>query len=165
MTLFIEGERFSEETDASDPTIRRVEIRLRMALTEPTASAPPQTPALLEFVLDTAADCANVFPDDLVTSAISPNGSPAGWVDVILMDGSTTQLPLRNLTLWLYSNLPGLANQPYRIDPGSGVVVLPKPHPSVKTKVRSLLGMGPLLDAGLRIELNAHTRQFSIWVP
>ncbi len=165
MALFIENKPFSEEIDASDPTLRRVEVRLPIAITERTASAPPQTPTLLEFVLDTAADYANVFPDDLTASSIPLAGPSGGFVTIILMDGSTIERPMRNVTLWLYSNVPDLANQPYRIDPNGGAVVLPEPEPEVAALVRPLLGMNPLLDGGLRIELNAQTRCFSVWVP
>jgi hypothetical protein len=81
------------------------------------------------------------------------------------MDGSVVEQPTRDVTLWLYSNMPESANRPYRIDLNGGVVILPHPAPEVQNFVRPLLGMNPLLDAGLRIELNAQTRCFSVWVP
>jgi hypothetical protein len=162
-------EPFSEEeiTDASGNTFWRIEIRLRMALTERTASVPPENPALLEFVLDTAADYATVFPDDLSASGIPFAGPSGGFVTLTLMDSSRVQCPMRNVALWLYGNVPGLENQPYRIAPNGGVLILPQPDPNHPdaADLHPLLGMNPLVDAGLKIEINSQTRLFSVWVP
>ncbi|MBI1927117.1 hypothetical protein HYR99_23105 [Candidatus Poribacteria bacterium] len=164
MILFIANEPFSEEVNPSDPTIRRMEIRLRMVITEPTVSTPPPTSSPLEFVLDTGADYASVFEDDLAVCGISLAAPSGGWITLVLGDGSAIQRPMQDVTLWLYSNIPALANQPYRIDPNGGVVVLPARTPDM-ADLCSLLGMNPLLDGRLRIELNAETRRFSVWVP
>lgn len=164
MTLFIVDEPFSEKVDPSDPMIRRVEIRLRMAITEPTVSTPPLTSSPLEFVLDTGADYASVFEDDLAAWGIHLAAPSGGWITIVLGDGSTIQRPMQDVTLWLYSNIPGLANQPYRIDPNGGVIVLPARTPDM-ADLCSLLGMNPLLDGRLRIDMNAETRCFSVWVP
>jgi hypothetical protein len=163
LTLFIADGPFYEGEDVgpSGEPFRIVEIRLRMAITEPSIPDPPQTPTLLEFVLDTGADYANVSPDHLATCGIPLVGPPGGKVPLTLADGSNTEGWRRDVTLWLYSNMPELEDQPFRIDPSMGVVVFPESDPLV----RPLLGMSPLLEAGLRIDVSFSTRRFSVWVP
>lgn len=167
MRLFIKDQpfHFYEEVDLSNQQLQRVEIRLKLTITEPNVKAPPQEPVLFDFVLDTAADYASVFPSNLGDSGIPVKGPSGGEVALILMDGSTIIRCMRDVTLWLYSSQTGLTNQPYRIDPNGGVVVLPEPNVEVAPLVLPLFGMNPLLDAGLRIELNAQTRLYSVWVP
>lgn len=163
--LFIENEPFSVEIYPGAPPIRQVEVRLRIALTKPTVLHAPPASAALPFVLDTAADYANVFPETLAAFGIPLEGPSGGYVRVILMDGSEVELPRRDVTLWLYSNIPALEHEPYRIELNGGVVVLPAPDPDIAAFVKPLLGMNPLVDAVLRLELNAQTRRFSVWVP
>ena len=165
MPLFIQDEPFTVEIDPMEPEIQRVEIRLRIALTEPIASTPPESVKSRVFVLDTAADYASIFPDDLVESALPAAGPLGGLIPVILWDGSQIERPMRDVTLWLYSNLPELENHPYRIDLNGGVVVLPTPASQVVNLLKPLLGMNALLDGNLRVELNCRTRHFSIWIP
>jgi hypothetical protein len=170
MGLFIADDAFyfyeEKETDAPAlPPLQRVEIRFRMAITEPTVTNPPETPVFREFVLDTAADYANVFPADLEASGIPLEGPSGGEHPIILWDGSIAKGHMRDVTLWLYSNLPELANQPYRIDLHPGVLVLPAPDPDYADLVRPLFGMSALLDGGLEVHLNAQTQRFSVWVP
>jgi hypothetical protein len=165
MRLFIHDQPFSEEQDPDDPTLRRVEVILRIAITEPTVAVPPVNPTLIDFALDTGSDYANVYPDDLSASGIPPEGFSGGRVTVVLSDGSTTVRPMRGVTLWLYSNLPELAGQPWRMDVNRGVVVLPASTDAVAPYVGALFGMNPLIDAGLRIDLDAKRLRFSVWVP
>ena len=163
MKLFIQDEAFFG-IDPSNPTPQHVEIRLSMAITEPDIPEPPATTTTLDFVLDTGADDALVFPNDLLDFGIIPEeGVSGGKETFILADGSKIELSRRDVTLWLYSNIPGLEDQPYPIDLNGGVVVFPDPDPGVN--VSPLLGMNPLLDAALKIEINAQTQQFSVWVP
>ena len=156
MTLFIADEPFfeGEVEDPSGEPFQFVEIRLRMAITEPNALAPPEAPALLEFVLDTGGDYVYVSPEHLVACGVPLEGPSGGKVLLTLADGSNTEGWRWDVTLWLYSNMPELENQPYRIDPNMGVLVFPESVPLA----RPLLGLNPLLDARLRIELNFLTR-------
>ena len=165
MRLFIEDEPFAEELDPEEQSIRRVEIRLKVAITEPMVAAPPQEVKPLEFVLDTASDYATVFPNDLWTSGLSVAGPSGGWVTIILWDGSGIKRPMRDVTLWLYSNLPSFENQAHRIDLNGGVVVLKVPDPDVANLVKPVLGMNALLDAGVQIKLDCRAKHFSVWIP
>jgi hypothetical protein len=163
MPLFILDDSFREE-EAVNPQgepFRHVEICLRVAITEPTASGPPDPPHLLEFVLDTGGDCATVTCDHLADSGISLAGPSGGWISVAWSDGRSTLEQTRDVTLWLYSNLPEWKDKPYRIELNGGVIVLTR----TKSEMRPLFGMNPLLESGLRIELNAQARKVSVWIP
>lgn len=177
MPLFIKNVRFSEEiVKDSDEILRRIDIRLRIAITKPSVSAPPKSPVILEFVLDTGADYANVFPSQLLHSNIIPDSS-GGKVPLILYDGSMIFVNMCDVTFWLYSNLKEFHHKPFKIDLNGGVVILPENQTQKKNGEKDLknstidnlpnplLGMNVLIDAGLKIELNAQTHRYSVWTP
>lgn len=163
MTPFISDQPFTIEFSQKDPTIRWVEIRLRMAITEPwdSASAPS---SFIDFVLDTGSDYAKVFPQHLDAFGINPDTGPSGgWVDVYLADGTKTEGKMRDATLWLFGNSTEGKTDPYPIELSRGLVVIPKTEGSANSP--PVLGMNPLIDAGLRIELDAERQKFSAWIP
>jgi hypothetical protein len=167
MILFIADEKFAIESDSRDPEIERVEMRLRIAITEPQVKSAPPRSESIEFVLDTGSDYAGVFPRNLATFDIPRDGPVTGWVDVSTIIGRETYGPMRAVILWLYGNVAGSENQAYPIYLKKGVVILPEldePN-STAPNLRPLLGMNALIAAKLRIELDTKTRRFSAWVP
>jgi len=177
MPLFIKKARFSEEIiKDSDDILRRIDIRLPIAITKPSVSVPPRSPVIFEFVLDTGADYANVFPSQLLHSSIIPDAS-GGMVPLLLYDCSMIFVNMCDVTLWLYSNLKEFRNKPFRIDLNGGVVILPENQIQKKNSENDhnnstrdnlpnpLLGMNALIDAGLKIELNAQSHRYSVWTP
>ena len=163
--LFIDREEFSVESDASDPRIQRVEICIKIGLTEPYAGAPPPLADARLFVIDTGSDYSSVFLDDLIESGLPVRGPGGGQVRMILYDGSEVVRRRRDVTLWLYSNLRDAAPSPLRIDLSGGVIILPTPAPNIARLLKPVLGMKPLLDAGVRVDLDFGARRFSIWAP
>ena len=163
MTPFISDQPFTVEFDDKDPTIQRVELRLRMAITEPWSSLSDPS-ASIEFVLDTGTDYAEVFPQHLKAFGIDPETGPSGgWVDILLINGKKTEGRMRDATLWLFGNSSDGETHPYPIELSRGLVVIPKHDDSVN--LLPVLGMNPLIDAGLRIELDAERQKFSAWIP
>lgn len=163
MTPFISDQPFTVEFDNHDPTIRRVEIRLRAAITEPNRSLSDPS-ASIEFVLDTGADYAEVFPQHLNAFGIDPETGPSGgWVDVRLLNGQKTAARMRGAKLWLFGDSSDGETHPYPIELSRGLVVIPKLDDSID--LLPVLGMNPLIDAGLRIELDAERQKFSAWIP
>lgn len=163
MPLFIHDAPFREKdaADSQGELFRYMEICLLIAITEPSAFGPPESPYLLEFVLDTTSNYAVVSSEHLVDSGLSLAGPSGGWIPVTALDGSITSEQTRDVSLWLYSNLIQWRDKPYRIEPNGGVIVFSQK----KKETRPLLGLNPLLDSGLRIELDARMRTLSVWVP
>jgi hypothetical protein len=162
VTLFIRDEPFFQGI-GTDPLSGKqfpyVEIRLWVGLTEPTANHPPSKSTALSFVLDTGADYALVSRDHLDACGMPRSGLFGGFVTLTLADGTLTEGEKCNVTLWLFSNRSN--SPPHQLDPnGKGVVLWPGSSPLV----RPLIGMNPLLGAGVRIELNFLTQKFSLWV-
>lgn len=175
MHLFIKDEPFSVEPAGSGSELQRVEIRVRAAMSEPTAEAPASPDAFLEFILDTGTDYASVYPENLDLFGLTPEGPAAAVIEVTMMDNHKVFAPTRDVTLWLYSNIDGREGTPHPIYLKQGVVVLPAPDPPAEAPgstaeasppcLRPLLGMNCLLDAELRIEIDAGSRRFSAWIP
>lgn len=175
MIPFIEGEPFSIEHDASDPTTQHVEIRLRVVMTEPTAEAPEPSSTPLEFVLDTGADYTSVYPEHLDAFGIPLEGPSGGPVEVTTIDDRTFWAPTRAVTLWLFGNIAGQEYSAYPVSLSRGVVILPGYDSSAETAdpvattgetgLQPLLGINSLLDARLKVEIDADSRRFSAWIP
>jgi hypothetical protein len=167
MKLFLDNIPFSEEPreDLYGRPLRHVVILLPITMIEPDAHAPPEAPTRLEFVLDTAADYTVVSRKDLAVSGIDPDGPKGGEMLGIMADGSIDRFEMRDVTLWLHSNLPDYSTQPKRIDLNGGVVIRPDPNPNEFPPARPLLGINALLDGRLRILLDADIKRCSVWVP
>ncbi len=161
MPLFIQDAPFFEG-EASDPDGQKflyTEVRLPMAVTEPVASNPPQD-SNVDFVLDTGADIATVSQGHLDDAQFPVLGPSGGRIWVTWANGNETRERTRDATLWLYSNMKNKLPQ-YKIELNGGVVVSNAP----KSKIQPLLGLNALIEAGLRIELDAERQLVSVWIP
>ncbi len=157
-TLLIDDEPFyeGEAVDEHGQPFQFVEIQLSIAITEPNVAVPPERPALMPFVVDTGSDYAILCENHLTHCGIPMDGPSGGEVELAMANDSRDSGRLRDVRLWIYSNRAGIG--PYPIDVNQGVVVMPPQERSV----RALLGIYPLLDAGLKFELNFSTRRFSV---
>jgi hypothetical protein len=126
-----------------------------MAITEPTADDVPERPNIA-FVLDTGADYAQLSFSHLLDCGLPREGPSAGSVGILLADGSNTRGTMRDVNLWLFSNRPGVGpvcmESKVAITPDRGELARP------------VLGILPLLHAGLLIELDFAAQRFSVWI-
>ena len=67
---------------------------------------------------------------------------------------------MRDARLWLFGNSSDRETHPYPIELSRGLVVIPKDDNSIN--LLPVLGMNPLIDAGLRIELDAERQKFCV---
>jgi hypothetical protein len=163
MPLFIKDVPFfqGQGTNPEGEEFEYVEVRLPMSITEPVGSNPPDD-FNVDFVLDTGSDTAIVSQDHLRDSHIPLSGASGGRIWVTWADGTKTLEQTRDASLWLYSNLSQWKDRPpYKIELNGGVVVCKES----KSSIRPLLGLNQLVDAGLRIELDAEKQLISVWVP
>jgi hypothetical protein len=74
------------------------------------------------------------------------------------------QAPVRRADLWLTSNIPGTV--PFLLPLGRGVAFrdqqVATPEPEYH---RALVGIRPLIRAGLKVELDFAGRTLSVWTP
>ncbi|HZW33320.1 MAG TPA: hypothetical protein VFF52_21560 [Isosphaeraceae bacterium] len=78
--------------------------------------------------------------------------------------GAKTQAPVRLANLWLLSTIAHQA--PFLLRLVGGIVFNDKrvvtPDPELH---RALIGMRPLIRAGLKLEVDFASRTFSLWTP
>jgi hypothetical protein len=79
--------------------------------------------------------------------------------------GRGERLPLRNVDLWLFSNIPALQYHPFQITLSRGVAFRNVDHLLDPESNCPLVGMGALVQAGLRVQLDCATRTVSVWIP
>lgn len=139
-------------------------VRLPVLLSPPSASplpgAQPQG-----WVVDTGftgdgfawrhhLEGAGLDPDVDRDAPVSLRSSAASGV---------LQMPVRRADIWLASNRH---HPPFRLDLGPGIVFrdqsVASPDPEFH---RALLGMRPLIRAGLKFELDFAGRTVSVWTP
>lgn len=86
---------------------------------------------------------------------------------MITADGARFWRPTTRVKLWLYSNIPELERDPYPvyISPSLPFQDGPLPTHIDANYFLPLLGLGPVLRAGLDIRINPGGDSISVWVP
>jgi hypothetical protein len=142
-------------------------IVLSILLTEPGLTVPPATATAQVWVFDTGTRGeAFAWRHHLVSAGLDPDVDRLPLpVTITSALAGRESLPVRRALLWLVSNLPALAGTPWRLEllpglPFRDVATLPDPEFH-----RPLLGLRPLLRAGLRIELEFAQKTLSLWTP
>jgi hypothetical protein len=79
--------------------------------------------------------------------------------------GQQLTVPLREVDLWLLSNLPALQGAPFRLPLADGLPFRDVPQLPDPEFHRPLIGMRALRRAGLRVELDFAQDTISVWTP
>jgi len=98
---------------------------------------------------------AGVDPDDLLS----------GPYPVVSPLGVRKNYPVREVDLWLFSNIRGFEKSPWRIVLQTGVYfqnIASLPHPELNAP---LLGMRALENSGLKIKIDFPGKNVSVWIP
>jgi hypothetical protein len=142
-------------------------IVLPFLLAEPNLLAPPAGLAPENWVMDTGNRGEGyAWRHHLILAGLDPDQNRlAHPVTITAVVGGKTSVPIRQADLWLVSNLPALANQPYRIAlqrglPFQDVTTIPDPYFQ-----RPLVGIRALRSAGLRVEIDFAHDTISVWTP
>jgi hypothetical protein len=142
-------------------------VVLPVLLTEAGLPAPPGDAAPQLWVFDTGARGeAFAWRHHLLSAGLDPNTErllPPRTITSAV--GGKELVPVRRALVWLVSNLPPLQGQPYPLElkdglPFRDVPALPDPQFH-----RPLLGLRPLLRAGLRVDLDFRAKALSLWTP
>jgi hypothetical protein len=167
MPLFIDRLPFHCWTDASrSPPLSYWTVVLPFVVAEPSLSVPPAVSLVQDWVLDTGnRGEALAWRHHLLQAGLDPDQRrlPRSMTIRTVM-GSVT-VPVRDVDLWLVSNLPGQPLEPYRIMlhrglPFQDTPALPDPHFQ-----RPFVGMRALRAAKLRVEIDFEHDTVSVWTP
>jgi hypothetical protein len=90
---------------------------------EPGLPAPPPAVQPQEWVLDTGnTGEAFAWRQHLTAAGLDPDTGRAGILAITSSLGGKKQfVPIRQADLWLVSNIPALANSPYRLEAFPGI--------------------------------------------
>jgi hypothetical protein len=142
-------------------------IVLPVLLTEANLPAPP--PGLLpqEWALDTGNRGEGyAWRHHLIQAGLDPDQNRLPQpVAITAAVGGKTLVPIRQVDLWLVSNLPVSPPDPYRIVlhrglPFQDVPTIPDPQFQ-----RPLIGIRAMRAAGLRVEIDFAHDTVSVWTP
>ena len=167
MPLFIDRLPFDSWTDATrSPPLTYWTVVLPIMVAEPTLLVPPPVAQVQTWVLDTGnRGEAFAWRHHLLQAGLDPDqGRLPQPMTIRTVTGKVT-VPVRDVDLWLVSNLPGQPLEPYRL-------VLHRGLPFQDTAAvldpqfqRPLLGIRALRTAGLRVEIDFANDTVSVWTP
>jgi hypothetical protein len=167
MPLFIDRLPFHVWTDQTrTPPLTYWTVVLPVLVTEPTLTAPPPAAQVQEWAVDTAnRGEAFAWRHHLIQAGLDPDQGRLPQPLTIRTVAGQISVPVRDVDLWLVSNLPGSPLPPYRIVlqrglPFQDVTTIPDPQFQ-----RPLIGIRALRTARLRVEIDFDNDTISLWTP
>ncbi len=167
MPLFIDQLPFHCWTDPTrSPSLSYWTVVLPVLVTEPSLTGPPPVTGVQDWVLDTGnRGEAFAWRHHLLQAGLDPNqGRLPQPMTIRTVTGKVT-VPVRDVDLWLVSNLPLSPPDPYRIVIHRGLPFLDvqiRPDPQWQ---RPLIGIRALRTAGLKVEIDFAHDTVSVWTP
>jgi hypothetical protein len=167
MPLFIDRLPFHCWTDPTrSPPLTYWSVVLPVMVAEPTLTAPPPVALVQEWLLDTGnRGEAFAWRYHLLSAGLDPDHGRSPQPMTIRTLTGKAIVPVRDVDLWLVSNLPVSPPDPYRIVlhrglPFMNTASLPDPHFQ-----RPLIGIRALRSAGLKLEIDFAHDVVSVWTP
>ena len=165
MPLFIDRLPFDCWIDATrSPPLPYWTIVLPVMMAEPSLTVPPPVSRVQAWVLDTG-NRGEAFArrHHLMQAGIDPDQGRMPQPMAIKTVTGKIVVPVRDVDLWLVSNVSGLT--PYRIVlhrglPFHDTPTVPDPHFQ-----QPLIGIRALRSAGLRVEIEFAHDTISVWTP
>jgi hypothetical protein len=167
MPLFIDRLPFDHWTDATrSPPLSYWTVILPVMLTEPSLVAPPPVALVQEWVLDTGnRGEAFAWRHHLVQAGLDPDLGRLPQPMTIRTVTGRASVPVRDVDLWLVSNVPGQPLEPYRIVLHRGLPFQDTPALPDPRFQRPLVGIRALRAARLRVEIDFAQDTVSVWTP
>jgi hypothetical protein len=167
MPLFIDRLPFHTWVDATRTPHRITWTAvLPVILAEPTLLTAPPIAGVQEWALDTGnRGEAFAWRHHLVQAGLDPDVRRLPQRLTIRTATGQALVPVRDADLWLVSNVPSLAQTPFRIVlraglPFSDTTAVPDPEYQ-----RPLIGLRAMRTAGLRVEIDCAADTVSVWTP
>jgi hypothetical protein len=145
----------------------RMTTSLPALLSEPAPERRPRDMEPQRWVFDSGCSGEGlIWRRHLVESGLDPSRLRVGSHTIHGVTGSL-QAPIRSSSLWLFSNIPTLRLHPYRIplNPGIPFRDAEWPEEDMSYHHPPILGIEPLMRAGLRLHIDFRRRTLSVWVP
>jgi hypothetical protein len=167
VSLFIDRLPFHRWTDFTrSPPWSQWTIVLPIVLTEPVLLNPPAVTGEIDWVLDTGnRGEAFAWRQHLIDAGLDPDQGRMPLPMVIRTVAGTLTVPVRDVDLWLVSNIPALRPSPYRMVLHRGLPfhdVTTRPDPPFQ---RPIIGIRALRAVGLKIEIDFAKDTISVWTP
>jgi|GEM_PF-2124963 len=167
MPLFIDRLPFHRWTDPTrSPPLSYWTVVLPVMVAEPSLTGPPPVAQVQEWALDTGnRGEAFAWRHHLLLAGLDPDQGRLPLPMTILTVAGKVTVPVRDVDLWLVSNLPGSPPPPYRIVLRRGLPFLDVatiPDPQFQ---RPLIGIRTLRTARLKVEMDFDQDTVSVWTP
>jgi hypothetical protein len=165
--LFIDRLPFDCWTDPTrQPPLTYWTVVLPVMVTEPSLSTPPTVSVVQHWVLDTGnRGEAFAWRYHLLQAGLDPDQGRQPRPMTIRTVAGRMSVPVRDVDLWLVSNLPGAPPAPYRIVLHRGLPFQDTPAVPDPQFHRPLIGIRALRSAGLRVEIDFAHDTVSVWTP
>lgn len=93
-----------------------------------------------------------------------PEGLYPRTAKIRAANGAIEELPIREASLWLVSNIPAFRQAPYPVFPRPGVPFYDR-APRQTEHLYPLIGMGAFRRAGLTVKIDFAAATLSVWTP
>jgi hypothetical protein len=135
-------------------------------VTEPSLTGPPTVSQVQEWVLDTAnRGEAFAWRHHLLLAGLDPDqGRLPQPITIRTVSGRVT-VPVRDVDLWLVSNLLVSPPDPYRIVLHRGLAFMDSATVADPQFQRPLIGIRAMRSAGLKVEIDFGRDTVSVWTP
>jgi hypothetical protein len=167
MSLFIDRLPFHCWTDLTrTPPLSYWTIVLPVVVAEPSLLGPPPMALVQDWVLDTGnRGEAFAWRHHLVQAGLDPDQGRLPQPMTISTVAGKTTVPVRDVDLWLVSNMSNSPPAPHRIVLHRGLPfhdspTIPDPHFQ-----RPLIGIRALRSAGLKVEIDFGHDTVTVWTP
>jgi hypothetical protein len=165
--LFIDRLPFHVWIDPTrNPPLTNWTVILPIMLAEPILTNPPSVTLVQDWALDTGnRGEAFAWRHHLVLAGLDPDQGRLPQPMTIRTVAGRVSVPVRDVDLWLVSNLTTSPPPPYRIVlhrglPFQDAVIVPDPQFQ-----RPLVGIRALRAARLRVEIDFANDTVSVWTP
>ena len=167
MPLFIDRLPFHQWTDTTrTPPLTTWTVVLPVIVAEPFLSNPPPIAGVQEWVMDTGnRGEAFAWRDHLVRAGLDPDARRLPLPLTIRTVSGQVVVPVRDVDLWLVSNIPALQPQLFRIVLRRGLPFHDTPTMPDPQFQRPLIGIRAMRSAGLRVEIDFAADTVSVWTP
>jgi hypothetical protein len=167
LPLFIDRLPFHVWIDSTrTPPLTYWTVVLPVIVAEPTLIAPPPVSQVQEWVLDSGnRGEAFAWRHHLVQAGIDPDQGRLPQSMTIRTITGRIIVPVRDVDLWLVSNLTVAPPPPYRLVLRRGLPFQDVPTPPDPYFQRPLIGIRALRTAKLRVEIDFDHDTISVWTP